>query len=155
MVIWKSSWASWSTKDTPNVNVGCALYFTISVTDNFFFTEKTHASAVYLDMIENFIFPLIKEFQIHIPLQQVGEQPHWGTIVRSFFKLSFYKINLAKWSHSFDIRITWYNTTRLFSLGICKGNSLRGKSAEHSWPKIQVYKPNSRCGCRNVCRYLA
>ncbi|KFM70784.1 hypothetical protein X975_19685, partial [Stegodyphus mimosarum] len=53
------------------------------VIGTFFFTEKTVSSVVYLDMLENFIFPQLEELQPHVFLQQDGAPPHWGTIVRS------------------------------------------------------------------------
>ncbi|KFM56612.1 hypothetical protein X975_18900, partial [Stegodyphus mimosarum] len=49
----------------------------------FFFTEKTVSSVVYLDMLENFVFPQLEELQPRVFLQQDGAPPHWGTIVRS------------------------------------------------------------------------
>ncbi|KFM67718.1 hypothetical protein X975_00548, partial [Stegodyphus mimosarum] len=49
----------------------------------FFFTEKTVSSVIYLDMLENFVFPQLEELQPHVFLQQDGAPPHWGTIIRS------------------------------------------------------------------------
>ncbi|KFM58240.1 hypothetical protein X975_25180, partial [Stegodyphus mimosarum] len=49
----------------------------------FVFTEKTVSSVVYLNMLENFVFPQLEELQPHVFSQQDGAQPHWGTIVRS------------------------------------------------------------------------
>ncbi|KFM65919.1 hypothetical protein X975_00306, partial [Stegodyphus mimosarum] len=49
----------------------------------FFFTEKTVSSVVYLDMLENFVFPQLEELQPHVFLQQDGAPPYWGIIVHS------------------------------------------------------------------------
>ncbi|KFM67160.1 hypothetical protein X975_05885, partial [Stegodyphus mimosarum] len=49
----------------------------------FFFTEKTVSSVLYLDMLENFVFPQLEKLQPRVFLQQDGAPPHWGTIVRS------------------------------------------------------------------------
>ncbi|KFM70121.1 hypothetical protein X975_02734, partial [Stegodyphus mimosarum] len=49
----------------------------------FFFTEETVLSVVYLDMLENFVFPQLEELPPDVFLQQDGAPPHWGTIVRS------------------------------------------------------------------------
>ncbi|KFM75855.1 Transposable element Tcb1 transposase, partial [Stegodyphus mimosarum] len=69
-------------RDSPKVNVWCGLMHD-RVTGAFFFTEKTVSSVVYLDMLENFVFPQLEELQPHVFLQQDGAPPHWGTIVRS------------------------------------------------------------------------
>ncbi|KFM78615.1 hypothetical protein X975_09761, partial [Stegodyphus mimosarum] len=69
-------------RDSPKVNVWCGLIHD-RVIEPFFFTEKTVSSVVYLDMLENFVFPQLEELQPHVFLQQDGTPPHWGTIVRS------------------------------------------------------------------------
>ncbi|KFM64525.1 hypothetical protein X975_16921, partial [Stegodyphus mimosarum] len=69
-------------RDTPKVNVWCGLMHD-GVIGPFFFTEKTVSSVVYLDMLENFVFPQLEELQPHVFLQQDGAPPHWGTIVRT------------------------------------------------------------------------
>ncbi|KFM68198.1 hypothetical protein X975_25037, partial [Stegodyphus mimosarum] len=69
-------------RDSPKVNVWCGLMHD-RVIGPFLFTEKTVSSVVYLDMLENFVFPQLEELQPHVFLQQDGAPPHWGTIVRS------------------------------------------------------------------------
>ncbi|KFM61029.1 hypothetical protein X975_23527, partial [Stegodyphus mimosarum] len=69
-------------RDSPKVNVCCGLMHD-RVIGPFVFTEKTVSSAVYLDMLENFVFPQLEELQPNAFLQQDGAPPHWGTIVRS------------------------------------------------------------------------
>ncbi|KFM71424.1 hypothetical protein X975_15209, partial [Stegodyphus mimosarum] len=69
-------------RDSPKVNVWCGLMYD-RVIGPFFFTEKTVSSVVYLDILENFVFPQLEELQPHVVLQQDGTPPHWGTIVRS------------------------------------------------------------------------
>ncbi|KFM62835.1 hypothetical protein X975_24013, partial [Stegodyphus mimosarum] len=69
-------------RDSPKVNVWCGLMHD-RVIGLFVFTEKTVLSVVYLDMLENFVFPQLEELQPHVSLQQDGATPHWGTIVRS------------------------------------------------------------------------
>ncbi|KFM70901.1 hypothetical protein X975_12371, partial [Stegodyphus mimosarum] len=49
----------------------------------FFFAEKTVSSVVYLDVLENFVFPQLEGLKPHVFFQQDGAPPHWGTIVRS------------------------------------------------------------------------
>ncbi|KFM65698.1 Transposable element Tcb2 transposase, partial [Stegodyphus mimosarum] len=68
--------------DSPKVNVWCGLMHD-RVIGPFFFTEKTVSSVVYLDMLENFVFPQLEELQPHVFLQQNGAPPQRGTIVRS------------------------------------------------------------------------
>ncbi|KFM70764.1 hypothetical protein X975_05074, partial [Stegodyphus mimosarum] len=75
-------------RDSPKVSVWCGLMHD-GVIGPFFFTEKTVSSVVYLDMLENFIFPQLEELQAHVFLQQDGAPPHWGTIVRSSLKDHF------------------------------------------------------------------
>ncbi|PNF30502.1 hypothetical protein B7P43_G10874 [Cryptotermes secundus] len=48
----------------------------------FFFAEKTVTSVIYLDTLQNFVFPQIEALQPEIIFQQDGESPHWSTIVR-------------------------------------------------------------------------
>ncbi|KFM65038.1 hypothetical protein X975_25046, partial [Stegodyphus mimosarum] len=62
-------------RDSPKVNVWCGLmhYRAIGL---FFFTEKTVSSVVYLDMLENFVFPQLEELQPHVVLQQDRAPPH-------------------------------------------------------------------------------
>jgi hypothetical protein len=48
----------------------------------FFFHESTITSTVYLDMLENFVFPQIAEVYGLI-FQQNGAPPHFGAIVRT------------------------------------------------------------------------
>ncbi|KFM72225.1 hypothetical protein X975_12840, partial [Stegodyphus mimosarum] len=62
--------------DSPKVNVQCGLMHD-RVIGPFFFTEKTVSSVVYLDMLENFVFPQLEELQPHVFLQQDGAPPHW------------------------------------------------------------------------------
>ncbi|KFM68034.1 hypothetical protein X975_05352, partial [Stegodyphus mimosarum] len=70
-------------RDSPKVNVWCGLMHD-RVIGHFFFTEKMDSSVVYLDKLENFVFPQLEELQPHVFfLQQDGAPPHWGTIVRS------------------------------------------------------------------------
>ncbi|KFM72979.1 Transposable element Tc1 transposase, partial [Stegodyphus mimosarum] len=74
--------------DSPKVNVWCGQMHD-RVIGPFFFTEKTVSSVVYLDMLENFVFPQLEELHPHVVLQQDGAPPHWGTIVRSFMNDHF------------------------------------------------------------------
>ncbi|KFM73428.1 hypothetical protein X975_25985, partial [Stegodyphus mimosarum] len=67
-------------RDSPKVNVWCGLMHDRVIGP---FTEKTVSSVVYLDMLENFVFPQLEELQPHVFLQQDDAPPHWGTIVRS------------------------------------------------------------------------
>ncbi|KFM73429.1 Zinc finger MYM-type protein 1, partial [Stegodyphus mimosarum] len=64
------------------VNVWCELMHD-RVIGPFFFTEQTVSSVVYLDILQNFVFPQLEELQPHVFLQQDGAPPHWGTIVRN------------------------------------------------------------------------
>ncbi|KFM62863.1 hypothetical protein X975_02641, partial [Stegodyphus mimosarum] len=67
---------------SPKVNVWGGLMHD-RVTGPFFFTEKTVSLVLYLDMLENFVFPQLEELQPQVFLQQDGAPPHWGTIVSS------------------------------------------------------------------------
>ncbi|KFM75908.1 hypothetical protein X975_13916, partial [Stegodyphus mimosarum] len=69
-------------RDSSKVNVWCGLIHD-RVIGPFFFTEKTVSWVVYLDMLENFVFPQLEELQPHVFSQQGGAPPHWGIIVRS------------------------------------------------------------------------
>ncbi|GFS76140.1 uncharacterized protein NPIL_367161 [Nephila pilipes] len=69
-------------RDSSKVNMWCGLMYD-RVTGPPFFTKKALTSVVYLDLLENFIFPQLEELQLHVFLQQDGAPPHWGTIVRS------------------------------------------------------------------------
>ncbi|KFM65773.1 hypothetical protein X975_25152, partial [Stegodyphus mimosarum] len=69
-------------RDSTKVNVWCGLMHD-RVIGPFVFTEKTVSSVVYLDMLENFVFPQLEELQPHVFLQQDGAPSHWGNIVRS------------------------------------------------------------------------
>ncbi|KFM59228.1 hypothetical protein X975_23270, partial [Stegodyphus mimosarum] len=75
-------------RDSRKVNVWCGLMHD-RVIGPFFFTEKTVSSVVYLDVLENFVFPQLEELQPHVFLQQDGAPPHWDTIVRSSWKDHF------------------------------------------------------------------
>ncbi|KFM67649.1 hypothetical protein X975_03945, partial [Stegodyphus mimosarum] len=62
-------------RDSPKVNVWCGLMHD-RVIGPFFYTEKTVSSVVYLDMLENFVFPQLEELQPHVFLQEDGAPPH-------------------------------------------------------------------------------
>jgi hypothetical protein len=68
-------------RDSPNVNVWCGIMSDRTV-GPFFFHKITITSAVYLDMLENFVFPQIAEVDGLI-FQQDGTPPHFGAIVRT------------------------------------------------------------------------
>jgi hypothetical protein len=68
--------------DSPKVNVWCCIMSDRIVGPFFFFHESTITSAVYLVMLENFVFPQIAEVDGLI-FQQDGAPPHIGAIVRT------------------------------------------------------------------------
>jgi ribosomal protein S18 acetylase RimI-like enzyme len=68
-------------RDSPKVNVWCDI-MSGRIVGPFFFHESTITSAVYLDMLENFVFPQIAEVDGLI-FQQDGAPPHFGAIVHT------------------------------------------------------------------------
>ncbi|GBL85010.1 hypothetical protein AVEN_42252-1 [Araneus ventricosus] len=70
-------------RDSPNVNVWCALSHT-EVIGPFFFAETTINSVTYLDMLEMYAVPQMQQHQPDVIFQQDGAPPHWGMIVRDF-----------------------------------------------------------------------
>ncbi|PNF28847.1 hypothetical protein B7P43_G04418 [Cryptotermes secundus] len=62
-------------------NVWCALMHD-QVIGPFFFAEKTAISVIYLDMLQNFVYPQIETLQSEIIFQEDGAPPHWSTIIR-------------------------------------------------------------------------
>jgi hypothetical protein len=68
-------------RDSPKVNVLCGI-MSDRIVGPFFFHESTITSAVYLDVLENFVFPQIAEVDGLI-FQQDGAPPHFGAIVRT------------------------------------------------------------------------
>jgi hypothetical protein len=70
-------------RDSSKVNVWCGIMSDRIVGPFFFFFhENTITSAVYLDTLENFVFPQISEVDDLI-FQQDGAPPHFGAIVRT------------------------------------------------------------------------
>ena len=68
-------------RNSPKLNMWCGLLFN-RVIGPFFFAEQTVNSINYLDMLENFVFIQLEEFQPNIIFQQDGAPPHWGLGVR-------------------------------------------------------------------------
>lgn len=66
-------------RDTPKVNVWCCLLKT-GVIGPFFFGEPTITATTYLDMLEQYAFPLLPPGTI---FQQDGAPPHYSNIVRT------------------------------------------------------------------------
>ena len=67
-------------RNSPKVNVWCALAHD-RVIGPYFITEKTIKSEPYLDMLENYAMPQIKEVS-NVIFQEDGAPPHWAHIVR-------------------------------------------------------------------------
>ena len=102
------------------------------VTGPFFFTQKTVSSVVYLDMLENFVFPQLEGLQSHVFLQQDGAPPHCGTIVRSSLNDHF----PGRWIGR-EGPIPWpprspdITPHDFFLWGFVKDNVLQEESVEH------------------------
>ncbi|GBM21232.1 hypothetical protein AVEN_23773-1 [Araneus ventricosus] len=75
-------------RDSPKVNVWCALSHT-EVIGPFFFAETTINSVTYLDMLEMYAVPQMQQHQPDVIFQQDGAPPHWGMIVRDFLDENF------------------------------------------------------------------
>ena len=48
----------------------------------FFFRERTVTGPVYLDMLEQFVYPQVVALQPNVIFQQDGAPPHWSMDVR-------------------------------------------------------------------------
>jgi hypothetical protein len=75
-------------RDSPKVNVWCGL-MKDSIVGPFFFMEATVTGSVYLDMLEQFVYPQVADLQPNIICQQDGAPPHWSlhvqeTLMRTF-----------------------------------------------------------------------
>lgn len=70
-------------RDSPKVNVFCAISKK-SVYGPFFFAENTVQGPAYLDMLEAWLFPQLKEAMNGFIFQQDGAPPHWHRDVRNF-----------------------------------------------------------------------
>lgn len=74
-------------RDSPKINVFCALSCT-KVYGPFFFAEQTVNGIIYLDMLEQWLFPQLAEDAQNFILQQDGAPPHWHLAVRGFLNES-------------------------------------------------------------------
>ena len=70
--------------DSPKLNVWCGL-----MKDRIFFCEPTVTGPVYLDMLEQFVYPQVAAFQPSIIYQQDGAPPHWSMDVRGSLNATF------------------------------------------------------------------
>jgi hypothetical protein len=68
-------------RDGPKVNVWCGI-MSDRIFGPFFFHENTITRAVFLDMLENFVFPQIAEVG-GLNFQQDGAPPYFSAIVRT------------------------------------------------------------------------
>lgn len=72
-------------RDSPKVNVWCGLMYD-QVIGPFFFAEKTINGTIYLDMLEQFLFPQIEEIEEQtgerVIFMQDGAPPHYLRQVR-------------------------------------------------------------------------
>lgn len=75
-------------RDSPKVNVWCGLMYN-RIFGPFFFAEKTINGAVYLDMLENFLFPQLEEIEDRIIFQQDGAPPHYHNSVTDALNMRF------------------------------------------------------------------
>ena len=85
----------------------------------FIFCEPTVIGPVYLDMLEQFVYPQVAAVQLSIIYQQAGAPPHWSMDVRGSINATF----LIRWIGS-DGPICWpsrspYLTPLDFFLCIC------------------------------------
>lgn len=70
-------------RDSPKVNVFCAISVN-KVYGPFFFMEKTITGTVYLDMLENWLFPQLLEDSNDFIFMQDGAPPHFSEVVRRY-----------------------------------------------------------------------
>ena len=70
-------------RDSPKVNVFCAM-LSRKLYGPFFFTEKTVTGHTYLDMIQQWLFPQMREDSDNFLFQQDGAPPHYHNDVRDF-----------------------------------------------------------------------
>ena len=55
----------------------------------FFFAEKSIAAQVYLDLLAEYVWPQLEQYQPLVIFQQDGAPPHWGLVVRQFLNDTF------------------------------------------------------------------
>lgn len=70
-------------RDSPKLNVFAAISKT-KVYGPFFFMDKTVTGISYLDMLQLWLFPQLKEDSNNFVFQQDGAPPHWHAEVRSY-----------------------------------------------------------------------
>jgi hypothetical protein len=75
-------------RDSPKINVWCALSHT-RVIGPFFFHENTVKATNYLDMLESYAAPKLEDMQPHVFFQPDGAPPHWGLEARRFLNEKF------------------------------------------------------------------
>lgn len=64
-------------RDSPKVNVWCALSYT-EVIEPFFFVEPTVTAVTYLDMLQQYEVPQLEAHQSDVVFQQETVHPHIG-----------------------------------------------------------------------------
>lgn len=79
-------------RDSPKLNVWCGLLYD-KVIGPFFFAEKTINGIVYLDMLEQFLFPQLEDIEAQggerVILMQDGAPPHYLQLVRDTLNNKF------------------------------------------------------------------
>jgi hypothetical protein len=97
-------------RQSRGLNVWCPIILDLII-GPFFFIENAVMCQVYLDMLENFVFPQIAEVDGHM-FQQNGASPHFGAIVLTALGAQF----PGRWIGRTERR-SWppFNTHRFFS----------------------------------------
>jgi len=74
-------------RGSPKVNVRCGLLYD-RVIGPFFFSESTITGVVFLDLLEQYVFPKIETFEqetvSRVTFMQDGAPPHFSCFVTSF-----------------------------------------------------------------------
>lgn len=114
-------------RDSPKVNVWCALIHD-RIIGSFFFAEKTVTSVIYLDMLQNFVFPQTEVLQPEIVFQQDSTRQCATSLEHHsswcFGQTFSRKMDWTRWSNFLAPKITWHNPTGFFPLGICQRHCL-------------------------------
>jgi hypothetical protein len=74
--------------DSLRVNEWCCLLHDRLI-GPFFFAEVTVISSIYLNMLENFVYPQLQDLQPAVLFQQDGAPPHWRFVVRASLNQHF------------------------------------------------------------------
>jgi hypothetical protein len=134
-------------RDSPKVSVWFGIMLD-RIVGPFFFHESTITSAVYLDMLENFVFPQIAEVDSLI-FQQDGAPHHFGAIVCTALDKRFPgrwiarggPINWPPWSPDFTRMDFFFGGT---SKTLC---TAKGGVSSRFAPKDCCGYRCSACGC--------